>query len=170
MANGRARIERGGRGARGGVQSILVAAVLTWGGVAAATPEFPDVVVKTLGLSEITVDPPQGCTLCHTTDSGGTSLRPFGALVQQNGVQPYEDATLEQALGALEQTEPALIADIRAGRDPNDDQSATALPTPQYGCAVARAPSSESAGWSLPFLALGSVLGARRARRRDFRR
>jgi hypothetical protein len=156
---------------------VVVTAILagaTWSEAARATPEFPAIVVKTLGLSEITVDPPQGCTLCHSTDSGGTALRPFGTLVQQDGVQPYEDATLEQALAQIEQSQPALVADIRAGRDPNDDDSASAPPTPQYGCSVGRAGASGRSPAQTAFLPFAWVLLASlrsaRARRRIGRR
>ena len=128
--------------------SLLAGAFLIWAPTASATPEFPGIVEKTLHLPAITIDPPQGCTLCHPTDSGGSALRPLGTLVQQYGAQPYQDGTLEAALGLVQENDPQLIADIEAGRDPNDDNSSTALPTPQYGCSVGR-------GGGDPRLALG---------------
>src|SRR5580704_9489465 len=102
-------------------RTALLFLVLMWSNPALATPEFPGIVEQVLDLSKITIDPPQGCTLCHTTDSGGTALRTFGALVQQYGAQPYQDNTLKEALAAVEQNQPQLIADIKAGNDPNDD-------------------------------------------------
>jgi hypothetical protein len=116
-------------------------------------------VVKTLGLPAIEVDPPQGCTLCHTTDSGGKSLRAFGALVEQYGAQPYQASTLVQALAEVEQKEPQLIADIKAGRDPNDDPRASSQPTPEYGCSASRhggAGSPGLLGWLLAVVALAA--------------
>jgi hypothetical protein len=124
------------RRVRGG-QLVALALMITGTSSARATPDFPQVVVKDLGLSGITIDPPQGCTLCHPTDAGGTSLQPFGQLLQQYGVQPYDESSLEQALSQVEQNEPQLVADIKDGRDPNDDADAANLHSPQYGCALA---------------------------------
>jgi hypothetical protein len=145
------------------VPLLAVALLFTWARSAGATPEFPGIVVQTLDLSGITIDPPLGCTLCHATDSGGTALRPFGTLLQQYGTQPYEDSTLEQALAQVGQNEPQLIADIKAGRDPNDDDSATALPTPSYGCALG---SPSSPGGAAPLVAFTSLLAFALRRRR----
>jgi hypothetical protein len=139
---------------------------LAWAGVARATPDFPAVVVKTFDLPAIQIDPPQGCELCHTSDSGGTSLRPFGALLLQYGVQPYEETTLEQALGEVEQNEPQLVADIKAGRDPNDDTGSADVHTPEYGCAAAGAPAHGRLAWLAALAPLALTLRRRRARRR----
>jgi hypothetical protein len=145
-------------------RAALVSLVLTWGGAAHATPEFPGVVEQALGLSAITVDPPQGCTLCHTTDSGGTALRPFGSLMQQYGTQPYQDDSLRGALAAVEEKEPQLVADIKASRDPNDDPGASSLPTPEYGCSASRRGSLPGPGWPLAFVALAVTALLRRLR------
>jgi MYXO-CTERM domain-containing protein len=148
--------------------SLLVAGLVAWGEPAGATPEFPGIVVQTLGLPGITIDPPNGCTLCHASDSGGTALRPFGLLVQQDGAQPYEDATLEAALGQIDQDQPELIADIKAGHDPNDDPSVSALPTtPQYGCSSSG--GRGSTGWGAASFAVASLVALRRRRRRRLR-
>jgi hypothetical protein len=120
-----------------GAQWVVVALAMAWTSRARATPDFPGVVVKDLDLPGITIDPPQGCTLCHPTDAGGTSLQPFGQLLQQYGVQPYDESSLEQALAEVEQNEPQLVADIKDGRDPNDDAGTANLHSPQYGCALA---------------------------------
>jgi hypothetical protein len=147
--------------ARGG----LFALCTTWSAAAGATPEFPGIVEQTLGLTTITIDPPQGCTLCHTSDAGGTSLRAFGTLLQQYGTQPYEDSTLEAALGEVAQNEPQLIDDIKAGRDPNDDPNVAPLPSPAYGCdlTVARRPRS-SASPELIVIAVAVMFFLRTAR------
>ncbi len=141
------------------------AALALASGNARATPEFPGVVEQTLGLSKIEIDPPQGCMLCHTTDSGGTSLRPFGLLLQQNGVQPYQDATLVAALDQVQKNEPQLIVDIKAGEDPNDDPGTSSTPTPEYGCTFSRGGRRPSAGALGVGCALALLLRARRRRR-----
>jgi hypothetical protein len=113
--------------------------VCVWPAAARATPDFPAAVVQDLGLPGITVDAPQGCTLCHTTDAGGTSLKEFGHLLQQDGLQPYDEPSLAQALAQVGQEEPQLIDDIRTGVDPSADAANTGnVHTPEYGCAVAR--------------------------------
>ena len=145
------------------VLSVLLAVSVTWGAPALATPEFPGIVEQTLGLTKIEIDPPQGCTLCHTTDSGGTSLRPFGLLLQQDGAQPYQDSTLEAALGAVAQGEPQLIEDIKAGVDPNDDPGISSTPTPSYGCSASRAAPTRSLALSLVAVAV-TLVGWRRRR------
>jgi hypothetical protein len=153
-------------------QSVTLALVVllsTWSVAARATPEFPGVVEQTLGLTKIEIDPPQGCTLCHATDAGGTALRTFGELLQQYGTQPYQDSTLVAALAEVGQKEPQLIADIKAGNDPNDDPQASALPTPEYGCAASRAGAPELSGWLLAVTALTGMELRRRRRVRSAR-
>jgi len=151
-------------------RALVALLSLTWCAAASATPDFPAVVVKTLELPGITIDPPQGCELCHTSDSGGTSLRPFGALLLQYGTQPYEESTLEQALGQLTQDEPQLVADIKASRDPNDDTGSADVHTPEYGCTVRPAPGPRGLVWATPLGALAALslrkkLGGRPHRR-----
>ncbi|MGO8997230.1 MAG: hypothetical protein ACLQVI_28275 [Polyangiaceae bacterium] len=146
------------------LQLALLGLVATWGVSARATPEFPGIVEQTLGLTKIEIDPPMGCMLCHTSDSGGTSLRPFGVLLQQDGTQPYEDNTLEAALGQVEEDQPQLIADIKAGVDPNDDPDASSTPTPEYGCSASRGLPRGFSGWSLAVAALFAVAWGRRRR------
>jgi hypothetical protein len=114
---------------------ISCVGIASWPAVTWATPEFPAAVVQDLGLPGITIDPPNGCTLCHATDAGGTSLKPFGQLLQQYGVTPYDVGSLQQALSEVEQNEPQLIDDIRAGHDPSSDARAS-VHSPEYGCGV----------------------------------
>ena len=136
---------------------------------ARATPDFPMVVQQELELTVITVDPPNGCTLCHTTDVGGSSLRAFGSLLQQYGAQPYDEGSLKQALGEAAQNEPQLIADIKAGKDPNDDSSAGSAHTPEYGCVAggreAGRRGTDASAWELLALALGVSVAWRKRRR-----
>jgi hypothetical protein len=146
--------------------AALLGLALTWGGTARATPDFPAVVVKALGLPGITVDPPQGCTLCHSTDSGGTSLRSFGTLLQQYGVQPYEESTVGPALAQVQQSDPQLIDDIKAGRDPNDDTGSANVHSPEYGCVASRARGSRGVAWVAALGLFCAVLGLRRSRAR----
>ncbi len=146
----------------------VFAASFSLPGLAAATPEFPGVVARTLGLSGITIDPPNGCTLCHPSDSGGTALRSFGTLLQQYGVQPYEDATLVQALAQVGQEDPQLVAYIKAGTDPNDDATAAPLPTPEYGCSASRAAGTSE--WASAAASLLAALALSRRRTAPLRK
>jgi hypothetical protein len=149
---------------RVGVAALVVGLVLAWATTCSATPDFPAVVVRALSLPGITFDPPQGCTLCHPTDAGGTSLSPFGALVRQDGASPYDESSLEQALAQVELDEPQLIDDIKAGRDPSADTGAANVHSPEYGCALGRGPAPEPLTMAgiVSVALLGSM--ARRAR------
>jgi hypothetical protein len=152
---------------RAGVaQRVVLALAISWTSSARATPDFPGVVVKALALPGITIDPPQGCTLCHPTDAGGSSLQPFGQLLQQYGAQPYDESSLEEALSEVELNEPQLVSDIKNGRDPNDDAGAANLHSPQYGCALAGGVTQRSHPAMTTFAAI-ALLGWTRRRRRS---
>jgi len=148
--------------------SIAVGAVLTWTTSAWATPDFPAVVVQALGLDAgITIDPPLGCTLCHTTDSGGTTLRPFGQLLQQDGCKAYDETSLKLALMQVANDDPQFIADIQGGRDPNTDTNSGNLHSPEYGCRIPA--GSVGAPRAMGFgalAAMGALVLRRGARRR----
>jgi hypothetical protein len=150
------------------------ACALSWSGASSATPDFPQVVVQDLSLPGITIDPPQGCTLCHPTDAGGTSLSPFGTLVRQDGAAPYDENSLRMALAQIELDEPKLIDDIKAGRDPNTDSSAAGVVhAPEYGCGLAR--SRSTSPFSIAAVAASGLLvavrrGRHRRRSRNVRR
>jgi hypothetical protein len=147
------------------VRWIPAILAMTWSGSALATPDFPAAVVQDLGLPGITIDPPQGCTLCHTTDAGGSnSLKAFGQLLQQYGATPYNPASLQQALSQVQLNEPQLIDDIKAGRDPSSDT--TNVQSPEYGCRMTRnAGGADLPGAALAWAAAVVVL----VRRRRFR-
>jgi hypothetical protein len=137
--------------------------VFAWAGSAAATPDFPGVVENQLGLTEVTVDPPLGCKLCHDSEQGGQgTLNAFGYLLQQNGAVAYNEASLRQA---LEQVNPALIADIRQGIDPNTDPAIGGSESgPQYGCSAAPSPSEGAGTWGVVVAIVIGLRAQRRAR------
>jgi len=146
------------------LQSTLVVFALTCSWTAAATPDFPNVVVQDLSLAGITIDPPMGCKLCHPTDSGGTSNSPFGQLLQQDGAKAYDQASLRAALTQVMTDCPQLIMDIQDGRDPNLDSCGGSVHSPEHGCVVTGEPVS--AAWSLAPIAAAVVMLARRRARR----
>jgi hypothetical protein len=146
-------------------QAVVALVVTTWSLGARATPEFPQAVVQDLGLPGITVGAPQGCTLCHPTDAGGLSLKPFGQLLLQNGVKPYDPSSLKLALDQVELEEPQLVDDIRAGRDPSSDT--TDVHRPEYGCSAATMGSHAPQPLAPTLLAVGALLVARGLRRRS---
>src|SRR5262249_1648513 len=131
-------------------------------------------------LPAITVDAPQGCQLCHVDDVGGgtSTLRGFGRLMVQLGVVQYDETSLKAALATLDADYPGFAADIKAGRDPNNDPSGSGSsgeggatfasntpidPQPAYGCEVGRG-RGRLAGGGL-FLLFAIALGTRRRRR-----
>jgi hypothetical protein len=146
---------------------VSLTLVFGWAGRAHATPDFPAVVVQHLGLPEVTIDPPSGCKLCHTSESGGTDVTEFGALIHADGAVAYNEQSLIAALDAVAATNPALIEDIQHGVDPNGDTAAFAgLDTPKYGCGVAPSPAYDGGAW----LVLAALAwGVRSMRRGDAR-
>jgi hypothetical protein len=143
--------------------------VLFWSADARATQSFPGVVDATLALPTRgveTIFPPDGCHLCHVEEAGGKPHTPFGTLVYASGAIPYQDSTLVAALNSIEMNQPQLIADLRAGMDPNADMSTSSQnldPVISYGCgSIARGPCSPCGA----VLVLGSGLVALVRRRR----
>jgi len=157
-----ASTKRRRRRTRGAIVAVVLALALTGASSARATPDFPQAVVEDLGLPGITIDPPQGCKLCHPTDSGGTSLQPFGQLLQQYGVQPYDESSLKEALSQVQQNEPQLVTDIEDGRDPNQDPDAANLHSPRYGCALEGGPMAPSLSSMGTFVAIALLRSMRR--------
>jgi hypothetical protein len=138
---------------------------------ARATPTFPGVVKDHYMLAAVPVDPPLGCMLCHTTDVGGASQRPFGLLLSsQYGVRQNDEGSLKSALSALDAQGSKLSQDLRTGIDPNID--VTNDPTPLYGCGVMSSPGAalaaapaEEAGRSLAAVLVPAVVLFLRRRR-----
>jgi hypothetical protein len=134
-------------------------------GVARATPDFPGAVVSDLMLPGITIDAPMGCTLCHTSDLGGTTLKPFGTLLQADGLAPYNLTSLHDALAQIATEQPKLIADIKAGIDPSPDVAG--IVAPEYGCSLTRAGAPPS--WIVAGALAGTALVFAGRRRRPQR-
>ena len=126
-----------------------LAATLGAGSAAQATSGFPDTIVAHLGLSFM---PP--CSVCHASASGGGPMaKPFGVALQERGLSPGDDGSLERALDQLETD--AIDSDgngvtdvmqLRAGNDPSSGESLLG-PEMTYGCAgtVARGSLDEHA-------------------------
>jgi hypothetical protein len=122
------------------MQAILMAMALV------ATPDFPAAIAQDLGLST-----QPRCSICHATESGGagTVVQPFGVYLRSRGLQPFDEASLHNALlaadGERHSSNQAGIPDIdalKAGEDPNAPQGGggTSL-TPMYGCATSGSPT-----------------------------
>ena len=84
---------------------------------ARAQTGYPAIIDMTLGVDVAKLDPPNGCQLCHTSNSGGTtSLTPFGTLlVSKYGListtveTSGADQSLVSALKSLRTNDPKLI-------------------------------------------------------------
>ncbi|HEY4013586.1 MAG TPA: hypothetical protein VGM06_09625 [Polyangiaceae bacterium] len=146
--------------------------------VARATPTFPGDVEVHYGLNAVPVDPPTGCRLCHDNDDLGgdpTTLRAFGRLLyDQLNVQPYDDASLQAALGQLDTQYTNLADDIATGKDPNLDltggeggASLNLDPVPMYGCAVGPGSRAGGSGAAGIFAVFAAIALYRPRRRRD---
>jgi hypothetical protein len=157
---------------------VAFLAVTAWSGPALASATFPAVVDQHLKLTgsatiEHAVAPPDGCLLCHMTESGGFGTNnAFGSALRQHGAVGAEPSTVGPALDALEAVDPHAIDDIQMGINPNNDHSdpTESLPTPDYGCSVASARRSGADEWAFAFLSFASVAwlvrgGRRRATR-----
>ena len=128
------------------LKSLLPGLVLLGATSARATPTFPGVIQKELGLSST----PQ-CAVCHQggQTAVGTVTTPFGAALRGKGLVFYNDASLRTALGALaaENVDSdgdgmSDVEELKADRDPNKNDATGGIdtglpPEPFYGCAAA---------------------------------
>ncbi len=122
--------------------------IATWVTVipsAVASPTFPAVVQQTLDLSAV-----PDCTLCHGLGQTGyrTVTTTFGTTMLAYGAIAGDSASIQGALIQLRAQQSPLIADLIAGRDPNQRGG-----DPRYGCGSSAAPAG-------PILALGLALAA----------
>src|SRR5277367_1537529 len=116
-------------------KSIAFLVVMGWSAPASASSDFPAAVDKHLMLTgmdtvENRVAPPDGCLLCHITESGGLGTNnAFGAALKRAGAVGTEPNTVGPALDALMEQAPRAIADIGMGVNPNEDtESLESLP------------------------------------------
>jgi hypothetical protein len=122
------------------VQAAVLVAAFAGATSAYAHPGYPPIVDSTLGVKVEAWAPTQGCQLCHTDSSGGSSLRPFGQrMVSTYGLDSNasteDDNSLVIALKGLQSGDPSLVSDLQKGIDPNGDVPND--PLPQYGCSAA---------------------------------
>jgi hypothetical protein len=112
---------------------------------ALASPTFPAVVQETLHLPTR-----PDCTLCHGLGKTGfrTVTTTFGATMLEYGALPGNTDSIRAALIQLQANGSPLIADLIAGKDPNQGGG-----DPRYGCGSNAAPSG-------PILALGLALAS----------
>jgi hypothetical protein len=138
---------------------------------AGATPTFPGQVDSFLGMPGQVekIFPSMGCHLCHVNDVGGAPYTPFGTLAIIDGARPYSAQLLLDALAKIEIDQPQLIADLKAGKDPNGDMSLANQPlahVPSYGCGSMAPRAPEGKGTALSVLTIACASLARRRRTR----
>jgi hypothetical protein len=133
-----------------------------------ATPEFPGTIADTLAMPCT-----PACTLCHETNAGGagTVTQPFGEAMVARGLIPSDDASLADALAAMEadavDSDGDGVTDVDALRDGANPNPGGAdfcsVPPPQYGCVATLQAGDGRAGWMAP--AVGAIVLASRRRR-----
>ena len=154
---------------------FALAAVLS-AASAAASPSYPGLLQTDLGLEQ-----PPPCTVCHASDSGGTgtATKPFGEAMQGFGLRGATPGSLEPAIKASENAHwdsdgdgVTDIDELQDGTDPNDGPgrttaSAVVIPQPENGCSLQkhRPAKGDAHGMLLGLLGLGILEARRRARR-----
>ncbi|HEY4118445.1 MAG TPA: thrombospondin type 3 repeat-containing protein [Byssovorax sp.] len=148
--------------------AALAAATLAVAPSARATMEFPGLIQTDLQLTYT----PQ-CSLCHPNNvtGPGTAQQPFAESMKAAGLAPYDDASLNAALLALQSAMTdsdgdgvSDIDELLAGTDPN---GAGAILVPTYGCGARIAPTSDGADGVAAFVTAALLaLSARRKKRR----
>jgi MYXO-CTERM domain-containing protein len=161
---------------------LSVLSLLTFDATANATPNFPPEVARHLSLPA-----PPDCSLCHHDGITGlgTVTTPFGTSMRAQGLVPFDTASLDSALDALDQAKVDSdgdcvpdIDELKAGTNPDvpdnpdggacADESAAAAnapPPPVYGCQLRVAPDEPPATaglWALGAAALALVSRLRR--------
>ena len=136
---------------------------------ASATPNFPGAIQADLGLSA-----PPPCADCHTTgDVGGlgTVNTPFGTTMRSRGLVAYDEASLKNALLALQAEGKDSdgdgvpdITELQAGTDPNNAPG-TESSVPAYGCGAQVSPGRALPDASVLLLAAGVIIWLRRRAR-----
>ena len=106
--------------------------------VAIATTNFPATLESELGTM---CRPP--CTVCHTTNAGGsgTVTQPFGVAMKERGLVANDVTKLKDALAQMDadgiDSDGDGILDTQAladGIDPNDGNAFCGSVRPEYGC------------------------------------
>jgi hypothetical protein len=166
----------------------VVAAIALAPRVASANPLYPSLVQSHLGLSYL---PP--CTICHTSDLGGTgtATQPFALAMKAVGnLSGLDSSTVDPALDTLQAMSTDSdcngipdIQQLKDGRDPNapgeyiDGSGKTAPPDPgcsnsvttAYGCGAQLAPASTPSDAAPLLAALATALGVALTRLRPRR-
>jgi hypothetical protein len=162
------------------------AALALTSAIAGASPSYPVLIQQDLGGS--TCAP--ACTVCHRDNSGGvgTVVTPFGRSMMGLGLVAESPASLKSALEkeeasqtdsngdgvsdidalmACEDPNQVLVGDGGGGGNGGNASSAAAFqdqdPTPEYGCALGRAPRGNGAAWAV---VMGALLAGTFGRRR----
>jgi hypothetical protein len=106
--------------------------------VATATATYPSTIESELAMPCLAP-----CTICHTTNAGGTGtvLKPFGLAMKDRGLVGLDLTSLTDALAQMTadnvDSDGDGVIDTQAltdGLDPNDGSSLCSAILPKYGC------------------------------------
>jgi hypothetical protein len=147
-------------------------AVVAQSAIASSTfPAQVDATLSELAMMNVSIEsgaaPPDGCLLCHKSESGGLGTNnAFGDMMKAAGAVAATPGTVKPALLKLAQSNPRAIMDVAEGTNPNNDPSALSSdPVPEYGCGSIAGATYR--GNSTPALVFGvSLLGVCLLRRR----
>lgn len=135
---------------------------------ARAEPEFPGAILEAADMRCVPT-----CLLCHTTNPGNASswaTKPFGVLMFQNGIKKGDPSSVKTAWSkvAADTAKAELVANVRAGRDPDPPHADICGPT--YGCGAHLAKPAPQAGSAVPYWVAGALLLGSLLRRRKQQR
>lgn len=150
---------------------------------ARASVSYPAELLKHWELQALPGPAPY-CTLCHTTDSGGTgtATKPFGRALLAAGALGNNVPSFDAALDALEAAGSdsdrdgvSDLDELRAGTPPNEGEPLPGsepdpladVPPPRTGCSIQPSPAGSASALVTALLLLASRRASARSRKQS---